>query len=260
MHVYFSLFFASLSGVYSCILTPLFLVKYLYKKNKFNLINLIILSFGTLTQIFLILYSRYKNYLLESKFELTFDYQLIVLFIYNNLIKPIFGRQLTHYIYEDYLSYFLSEKNLIIFIFIIILIFVFLMTKQLKLLIKDYVLLSLIYIFIVISFLIIVGSIETHVGGRYAVIPGITFLLIILRCVATFDQHFIKYLAIFCISSSLINGLYEFRPPTQNAKHQYIKFLDCIDCPIWKEEVSKWRMDNSYLIKICRTKKLLDLI
>ena len=64
------------------------------------------------------------------------------------------------------------------------------MTKQLKLLIKDYVLLSLIYIFIVISFLIIVGSIETHVGGRYAVIPGITFYLLFLDLL----QHLISIL------------------------------------------------------------------
>jgi len=44
--------------------------------------------------------------------------------------------------------------------------------------------------------------------------------------------------------------LYEFRPPTQNVKHQYIKFLDCVDCPIWKQEIKKWRNDNSYVINI----------
>ena len=98
--------------------------------------------------------------------------------------------------------------------------------------------------------MVIVGSVDTHVGGRYAVIPGVTFLLIILRTIETFNQSFIKYLAILCISSSLVNGLYEFRPPTQNVKHQYIKFLDCIDCPIWKQEVGKWRKDKSYVIKI----------
>ena len=52
------------------------------------------------------------------------------------------------------------------------------------------------------------------------------------------------------IISSLIFGIYEFRPPTTNVKHQYIKFLDCVNCPVWKEEVKKWKLDNSYVIKI----------
>ena len=34
---------------------------------------------------------------------------------------------------------------------------------------------------------------------------------------------------------SILVGTYEFRP---NSK--YIKFLDCINCPEWKNEVIKW--------------------
>ena len=47
---------------------------------------------------------------------------------------------------------------------------------------------------------------------------------------------------------SLTTGLYEFRPPTKNVKHQYLKFLDCINCPIWKQEIFKWKNNNDYQI------------
>jgi hypothetical protein len=40
-------------------------------------------------------------------------------------------------------------------------------------------------------------------------------------------------------------GTYEFRP---NSK--YIKFLDCINCPEWKNEVIKWESNSEYSIKI----------
>ena len=55
---------------------------------------------------------------------------------------------------------------------------------------------------------------------------------------------------ILIISFSLIFGANEFRPPTENVKHQYIKYLDCINCPIWKEEIYKWRKNNEYEIGI----------
>ena len=47
-----------------------------------------------------------------------------------------------------------------------------------------------------------------------------------------------------------MTGIYEFRPPTKNVKHQYIKFLDCINCPFWKEEVQKWKKDQNYRLKL----------
>ena len=35
-----------------------------------------------------------------------------------------------------------------------------------------------------------------------------------------------------------------------NVKHQYLKYLDCISCPVWKEEIRKWQSDKSYIIGV----------
>ena len=40
-------------------------------------------------------------------------------------------------------------------------------------------------------------------------------------------------------------GLYEFKK-----NNKYPQFLMCIDCPIWKDEISKWRQDENYKLKI----------
>ena len=40
-------------------------------------------------------------------------------------------------------------------------------------------------------------------------------------------------------------GSYEYK-----TNNKYNHFLMCIDCPIWKEEINKWKKDKDYPIKI----------
>ena len=87
-------------------------------------------------------------------------------------------------------------------------------------------------------------------GGRYAAVPGATLLLIILHTMFKTKIRTIKIAFAVLISFSLISGMYEFRPPTKNVKHQYLKYLDCINCPEWKNEIKKWKKDNQYIIRI----------
>ena len=101
-----------------------------------------------------------------------------------------------------------------------------------------------------ISSVVLIGSLGNYVGGRYAVIPGSILILIFLHFTSNLKSKFIKNFSLIMIMSSLFFGIYEFRPPTSNVSHQYIKFLDCINCPVWKKEVEKWKLDKSYVIKI----------
>ena len=106
------------------------------------------------------------------------------------------------------------------------------------------------YIFFSISSLVLVGAAGDYVGGRYAVIPGVSLLLIIFHCISLVSLNLVKNTLKVLVISSLIFGIYEFRPPIKNVKHQYIKLLDCINCPEWKSEVQKWKNDKKYIIKI----------
>ena len=54
------LLLSGLSGIYTCILTPLYFLKYYYTKAKNDLINSIILIFCSFLQLSLIIYSKFS--------------------------------------------------------------------------------------------------------------------------------------------------------------------------------------------------------
>ena len=115
---------------------------------------------------------------------------------------------------------------------------------------KDKIICYLIYVFFSVSIIIIFGSLHNYFGGRYAVIPGATLILILFHLLSKIEKKFLKYIFSTLIVFSIITGIYEFRPPTKNVKHLYIKFLDCRNCPIWKEEVLIWKKNQDYILKI----------
>ena len=117
-------------------------------------------------------------------------------------------------------------------------------------LINDKILINLILIFLLITFIVIFGGLGNYIGGRYAAIPGSMIILIILQLSFIIRRVFLRTIFLTLIIFSISTGFYEFRPPTKNVKHQYIKFLDCINCPIWKDEVKKWRKNKDHIIGI----------
>ena len=245
------IFLGSLSGIYTCALFPIYLIKYLNDKNKYNLINCSILLISNLIQISLIIYSRITEKLTTSALANEFTLDNVIYFFYNIILKPIFGRQIIHYFIEKFNLEYVSIIYLIISLIIIFLIILLInFIKVITFLKHDYVFINLFSIFFLISFVVLVGSVNNQLGGRYAVIPGSLVLLIILHLCFQINKIMIRNLFFVIILTSLISGLTEFRPPTKNVKHQYIKYLDCIDCPVWKEEIYKWKKNNDYEIGI----------
>ena len=88
------------------------------------------------------------------------------------------------------------------------------------------------------------GSKLEEVQGRYAVIPGVLLLFTTYRMFQILSGNF-KVFCIVLISISLIAGSYEYK-----SNNKYKHFLTCINCPDWKNEVSKWRKDDTYILKI----------
>ena len=76
-------------------------------------------------------------------------------------------------------------------------------------------------VFIVVVF----GADNFQTSGRYAAIPGILLLLIIFYIAMNFHSKTVNNFFSILIFVSIIAGFYEFRPPTKNVKHQYIKYL-----------------------------------
>ncbi len=246
------IFIGGLSGVYTCALLPFFLIKYFFEKTRYNLINLIILFFTNTLQIIVILRSKINDTLIYSQFDFRFDFDLLVNIFYNFIAKAVMARQSVHFIWEK--LGFLTNYNyylFLLFFLIFILIILFLnFNKIINFCKKDQIFLNLIGMFIVISSVVIIGSLNNQLSGRYAVIPGTLLLLMCLHLLFTLKKVYLKSFFLILIFTSFVTGLYEFRPPTTNVKHQYLKFLDCLNCPIWSEEIQKWQSDKSYIIGV----------
>jgi len=236
---YFFLLLAGLSTITTSILTPFFFYKYINKKNRNNFINFVIIFLSSLFQLFIYIYSKY-NGLFETNLRYQVSYEKIINFIYNVILKSIFGRDLTHLIFFDIYSkinFFLLFMFFLLFLLLLIIVII----KKIK---KDNILLLLALLFVAESFLAFFGSKMQQVQGRYAVIPAFLLMIMIYRLYQT-QIDSIKTLSIILIIFSLLTGIYQFK-----YKATYPQFLDCFNCPVWKEEISKWRLDNSYKIQI----------
>lgn len=247
------IFISGFSGIYTCCLLPLFALNYFFKKNFYNLLNLIIILFSTISQLSLIIFFKLNNSLHESVLKGSLDFSGFHLFFYNNTLKPFFSRQFIHLTWENITNFFpfINYVNAIIGL-IIFLLFFFLKyyNNIFSRFIKDRTLFYLIYIFFAISIVLIFGSLGNYYGGRYSVITGATLILIVFHLYEITNKKLLNIICLSLIICSLVSGIYQFRPPTQNVKHQYIKYLDCINCPEWKEELNYWKNDKSYTLKI----------
>lgn len=246
------IFCGGLSGVYTCALLPFFFIKYFFDRKKYNFINFIILLFTNILQIIIILRSKINDTLIYSQYDFRFDLDLLVNIFYNFIAKAVMARQLTHFIWEK--LGFIINQDYYLFLLVFLILVLILLFMNLKSIInlckKDQIFLNLLGIFIVISTVVIFGSLNNQVSGRYAVISGSLLLLIFLHIFSITKKLYLKFFFLILVCTSLITGLYEFRPPTINVKHQYLKLLDCLNCPIWSEEIQKWQSDKSYIITV----------
>ena len=235
------LFISTLSSITSCIFTPFFLIKYIKEKNKLNFLNLVSIFIGSFIQTCIFIFIKINN--LESigdTHRYNISLEKIISFLYNAVYKSFLGRDLTQSIYfaiENFLHFnlIITLSSIIFFLFIIILF---------KKKIDNKVLFYLIIFFIVQSFLAIYASKGIQVQGRYALIPGVLLIFIVLK-LRDINNSTIKFISTILITLSITTGLYEYKH-----NNKYPHFLTCINCPIWKDEVKKWRNDNSYELKI----------
>ena len=235
------LFISGLTSLLPCVLSPFFIYKYLKDKNKFNLINMISITVTSIFQSGIFLYSKIENLAWEgtsTRFILTLD--KITNYTYNVGIKSFFGRDLTQAIYYNFLKsiniYLITVCLIVIFVLFLILI-----SKNIK---KDNIFLFLLLFFLVNSFIAIYGSKGEEVQGRYALIPGILLIFFVFRLFQT-SKKSLKFFSITLIFISLITGAYEYK-----FNNLYPNFLSCVNCPNWKNEVIKWKNDDTYNLKI----------
>ena len=240
--VIISIFFAGMSGLYSTILTPIFFLKYRNFKKIQDRYNYYTISFCLVVQLLVVLYAKFNNFIYQNKIHLI-NSELVINFIYNVIFKSILGMQS-----KIIISTLNFDRIYYIWIISIFLFFVFyfLFKNYKNYLTKNiYSSLSLIYSFSAISLFVMIGGVSNYVGGRYAVVSSIIFLLIFMHLSNLLNEFKIRYLFLTVIIISLSFGLYEFK-----TNNKYYEFIECISCPNWQAEVQNWRQQPTYRLKI----------
>jgi hypothetical protein len=246
------LFISGSSSIIPCIFFPFFLLKYAKENTKNNLINLVAIAIPTIFQSIIFMYVKITGLekLLSDGPRYILSTSKFVSYLYNVVVKTFLGRDLTQFLFYDFLN-----KNFlnIFFIFILLFfIFIYLFKITFNKIKKDRIILYLILFFITQSLLVIYVSKFESVHGRYAVVPGILLIFIFYR-LHQISRGSMKFFCIILLSLTLSSGAYEYK-----FNNTYPQFLECIKCPIWKDEVSKWKNDRTYQLKIWQypTKKM----
>ena len=248
------IFMAGLTGIYSCILFPLFFFKYKIYKNRQNYLNFLLLLICTIVQLSFVLYAKLSNILYEDKMHLI-NFDIIINYIYNVLVKAFLGTSLTKYFYFNFLAskfnlYFISVIMCLILIASTFFLYNFVKKKNLLNNKNKFIFISLFYSLVATSIVVMIGAVGDYVGGRYAALPSFYILMIVLTLYILSINFNFRFFFLLLMISSILSGIYEFRPPVKNIKHQYIKYLDCLNCPNWENEIKKFKADKNYFLKI----------
>ena len=247
------LLISGLSGIYSCILTPVFFYKYFLFKKSQDFFNFLIILLCSITQVIIIFYSKFTGSLYAGKIHFI-NLELINNFIYNVFLKSFFGGNLIKYFYFNLETYFyvIILGSFLLFSFFIFFLLSFINDFKSFSAESKFFSISLIYCFLSVSIIVMVGGVSNYVGGRYAALPSFYMLLLVLLSISILRNNLMRFCLIILIITSNVVGFSEFRPNVLqiNNNHHTLKSLDCIGCPNWEEEVKKFRADNNYELKI----------
>ena len=105
---------------------------------------------------------------------------------------------------------------------------------------KDKTVYYLIFAFLTLSIVVIIGGVSDSLHGRYSALNGIILILICLKLFEIFKSKFLKSIFLILILSSIFFGTLDYR------LKEYIYYLDCIECPDWNEEVRKYNLNKNY--------------
>jgi hypothetical protein len=153
----------------------------------------------------------FLNFFLQSEIKINrflFNYEKIESALYNIIIRPILGGNLSKLLYNliNLNKTFLYAFSLIAIILFLALILFFIYKK------KDRIL-NIILISLLLNIIFVIsGSLyPDFVGGRYAVLSGVIFLTIFIRLIQIETKKYLINLYSSIILISLIIGLLEFK-------------------------------------------------
>lgn len=235
---------AALSGVLSCFLTPLFILKYRAERTRENKIQMGIMVALTIAQLSIcllfVLLGGNGSRFFSADPRLTFLH-----YFYYNFLYPLFGQ----YMGSRYLG-FIKRENWdslafmgISSVFLIYIVFVLIMFVSTM---KDKKKRVIVYSFFIVSILSTLLSIKMMSGPRYGFMPNILIAIVTLSQIDfKAASKWIKVKSVLClllVVASLTVGAVEY-------KYRMLKHSND-EWPKWREEVALWEKNPRRPIRI----------
>ena len=231
--------FSGLNGIYATFLAPCFLIKCFRERSKASVALLMCSWITALVQVGAFLYLLRTQALSSKKFSqgpaIKFD-QIVI----HHWLVPILGNWAGRYfnIFSRY------SDNLFLLCAGVLTAITFWKRKDRK---EELLLLFL--GFLIVSFLTAFASVGGVPGGRYGVLPGYLFLLLLYTQIDIKLAPKRSFFVAFLLITSLFHGLRIYRQPYSTNRQK----CPPVHCPRWSEEVETWRKDPTYLPRIWPT-------
>lgn len=244
-----------LTGILSCLMTPLFIYRWLKCRARQTLIYSATLCLCSIIQL-LIFYQTYLRS--DGSLSMRFVDRFIPIFIYDAVISFFYTYLLSPYLLDflmetkfklwldQILFNYISQEKLrdcesIMFLFgtLTALVVLPLAIKSMKSLDTRFLVLSIMIVYPLSNIL----SVSTIGGPRYVFAPSaILFTVIISRHDSLGISGLYRTLIGIFIAMTLLLHSIDFRTYMERAYHN--------SWPNWKNEVALWRVDKNYLLKI----------
>jgi hypothetical protein len=237
------LIFCGLSGPYTMFLSLVFLLKAWHEKLRESLWLLLIVFITSSVQASLFLVINHLDMVNPTKIS-HFDWVKAPIYIFNyHIMTPLLGiwvrlgANVEDFIITGKLQ---GTPLLMVCLAIVILmtiVFYFLMKKG-----TSFYRIILLVAFLSVSLLVSYGSMRSIPYGRYAVIPGILFLLLILDNIDLNQKRNFKfYFLLILLSISFVMGFISFKN-----KAYWMVYIE--GAPKWTDEIAQWKKNHDHPI------------
>ena len=203
----FLIFFSGICSIYAAALTPAYLLKFYLDKNKINLHRFLFALFAFLIQCIIVLNYVRTDIEVTPRFHL--ELSTFYSYFYNVPIRSFFGSYIPKSLFVNTEIYKIQYfTHFIYFLFVFTFVIAILYLKK----IRDKISLIIFFSLILVSGLIITGSLYAgFAGGRYAVVPGVLLIFLIFRFLNIENNFFIKNFFLVLLFFSLTVGAIEYR-------------------------------------------------
>ncbi len=238
----FMLLFAGLSGVYAIFLVPAFCARLYARRDPVTLLLVCCLLLCACIQGGLFLSGAVGEGGDVRRFsETLWSLGPSSVFI-NHYLFPILGRELAYEAWHDVLmeraSMYAWWGSILGALFLFITAWSATLVKEEQ---RQWFIVGFVGL-LTVSFCTMISAFDGIAGGRYAVVPSVSFLLLIVALIRFTRSWWLSLILTFGLGVSLSSGF---------AHYWNDPFFRCRkNCPKWDTEVAIWRKDSSYCPRV----------